>query len=111
MSVQDRANEPKGGPKSGPGKTFPGSPRFNFNFYWIYGIIIVILIATQIFQLGSSEKLMSFDRFEKAILEKDIAKIEVTDKTAHVTIKKDKLSDPKFNDINAKRWGNAVNEG
>ncbi len=112
MSEQDRTNDPKGGKKPGPGKKFPGGPKINFNFYWIYGIIIAILIITQIFQWGASERQISIDRFQREMLaSKDVSKIEVTDKTAHVTIKKDKLTDAKYKDINAKRWGNVANEG
>ena len=112
MSEQDKPSDPKGGQKGGPGKKFPGGPKINFNFYWIYGIIIVILIITQLFQWGAAERQISIDRFEKEMLTtKDVAKIEVTEKTAHITIKKDKLTDPKFKEINTKKWGNVTNDG
>ena len=68
MSEQDRTNDPKGGKKPGPGKKFPGGPKINFNFYWIYGIIIAILIITQIFQWGASVRQFSIDRFQREIL-------------------------------------------
>ena len=112
MSEQNKSNEPKPGPKDGPGKKFPGGPRFNFNFYWIYGIIIVVLIVTQVFQWGSAERQVTMDRFEKEMLiPKDVAKIVVTNQTAHIIIKKEKLSDPKYKDIRYKRWGNVENPG
>jgi len=110
MNESNKTNENKGGPqKGGPGKKFPG-PRFNFNFYWIYGIIIVILIVTQLFQWGSAERQITIDRFEKEMLaDKDVSKIEVNNRIAHITIKKDRLS--KYPDIQQKRWGNVENPG
>ncbi len=112
MSEQNKPSDPKGGQKGGPGKKFPGGPKINFNFYWIYGIIIVVLIITQLFQWGAAERQISIDRFEKEMLAtKDVAKIEVTEKTAHITIKKDKLTDPKYKEINTKKWGNVTNDG
>lgn len=112
MSELNKANEPKPGPKGEPGKKFPGGPRFNFNFYWIYGIIIVVLIVTQLFQWGSAERQITIDRFEREMLiPKDVAKIVVTNQTAHIIIKKEKLSDPKYKDIRYKKWGNVENPG
>jgi AFG3 family protein len=112
MSEQNKTNEPKPGQKGQPGKKFPGGPRFNFNFYWIYGIIIVVLIVTQLFQWGSAERQTTFDTFEKTMLiPKDVAKIVVINQTAHISIKKEKLTDPKYKNIQYKKWGNVVNEG
>src|SRR5438477_12415643 len=109
MNEPNKTNDPKGGAKGGPGKKFPGSPRFNFNFYWIYGIIIVILIVTQLFQWGTAEVKISIDGFEKMLAQKDIARIEVTNQTAHVFIKKEKLSEPKYEKVRYKRWVNVEN--
>lgn len=114
MSDNNRSNESQGGqPKGGKdGKKFPNSPRFNFNFYWIYGIIIVILIITQFFQWGTAERKIMFDDFERTMLmTKDVDKIVVTGDVAHITIKKDKLSDPKYKDVRFKTWGNVENPG
>jgi cell division protease FtsH len=112
MSDQEKPNEPKAGPKGGPGKKFTGGPKFNFNFYWIYGIIIVVLIVTQLFQWGGAERQVTFERFEKEmLLTKDVGKIVVTNQTAHIYIKKEKLGDPKYKDIRYKRWGNIENPG
>ena len=116
MSEQNKTNETKGeskdGQKGGPGKKFPAGPKFNFNFYWIYGIIIVVLIVTQLFQWNTAERKISFDRFENEMLiPQDVARIEVTSQTAHITIKKEKLSDPKYKDLRYKRWGNVENPG
>ena len=112
MSEQNKTNEPKPGQKGGTGKKFPGGPRFNFNFYWIYGIIIVVLIVTQLFQWGSAERQITMDRLEREMLNtKDVAKIVVTNQTAHIFIKKEKLSNTKYKDIQYKKWGNVENPG
>ena len=112
MSEQNKSNETKPGQKGGTGKKIPGGPRFNFNFYWIYGIIIVVLIVTQLFQWGSAERQISMDRFEKEMMKaKDVGKIVVTNQTAHIFIKKEKLSDQKYKDIRYKKWGNVENPG
>lgn len=114
MSENNRSNESPGGqPKSGKdGKKFPNTPRFNFNFYWIYGIIIVILIITQFFQWGTAEHKILYDDFERTmLLTKDVDRIVVTNDVAHIYIRKDKLSDPKFKDVRYKTWGNVENPG
>src|SRR5882672_7705347 len=109
MSEQNKTNEPKTGPKGGPGKKFPGGPRFNFNFYWIYGLIIVVLIVTQLFQWGSAERQTTFEDLRGMLTRKEVAKIEVTSRTAHISIKKDKLNEPQYKNIQYKKWGNVVN--
>ena len=109
MSENNKSSETPGGqPKSGKdGKKFPNTPRFNFNFYWIYGIIIVILIITQFFQWGTAEHKILFDDFERTmLLTKDVDRIVVTNDVAHIYIKKDKLADAKFKDVRFKTWGN-----
>ncbi len=113
MSEKNNQNEQKGAPKGEPGgKKFRGGPKFNFSFYWIYGIIIVVLIITQIFQFGGAEKQITVDKFEKEMLiPGDVEKIVVINRTAHITIKKDRLSEPKYSKEITKRWGSATNEG
>jgi ATP-dependent metalloprotease FtsH len=98
-------SQPKGG------KKFPNSPKYNFNFYWIYGIIIVILIVSQLIQWGAAEKPIQSDAFQQMIENNDIQKIIVTDKTAHIWIKKEKLDDPKYKEVRNKSIGNSLNPG
>ncbi len=112
MSDQNKTNEPKNQPKGGPGKKFPNGSRFGFNFYWIYGIIIVVLIITQLFQWTAVERKITYDNFEKNMLAtKDVDKIIVTNETAHIFIRKDKLTDDKFKDVRTKGFGNSENTG
>src|SRR4051794_18377910 len=109
---QNKPTEQKDGPKGSNGKKFRGGPKFNFSFYWIYGIIIVVLIITQLFQWGGAEKQISVEKFEKEMLiPGDVDKIVVINRTAHITIKKDRLADPKYKKDITKRWGTTTNEG
>jgi len=99
-------------PKSANGKKYPGSPKFNFNFYWIYGIIIILLIVTQLFQWGNTEIETTYDQFERTMLvTKDVDKIEVTKEVAHIYIKREKLKEEKYKAINTKGFGNTENPG
>ena len=115
MSEQNQNNGEKDQkPKTGPGKKFPlpKNPKSGFNFYWIYGIIIVVLIATQMFQFGGGEKEITYEYFEQnMLLPHDVERITVTSDVAHITIKKDKLKDDKYKDVRTKSLGNIENTG
>lgn len=115
MSEQNRTNDQKGQPKGGQGnKKFPNGPKFSFNFYWIYGIIIVLLIITQLFTWGGTEHRTTYVEFERTMLAtNDVEKISVNSasQTAHIWIKKDKLSDPKYSEVRSKNFGNVENPG
>ena len=68
-------------------------PKFNFNSYWIYGIIILLLIGFNLmyFPSGSGAKI-SYTDFERFAKTGDVDKLEVINKTeAMVYIKPDKL--------------------
>ncbi len=119
MSDQKKNNnensegQKKGSPSKGSnGKKFPANPKFNFNFYWIYGIIIVLLIVTQMFSWGSAERETTYDVFERTmLLPKDVDKIEVTNDVAHIYIKREKLTEEKYKAINTKGFGKSENAG
>src|SRR5436189_4367704 len=103
MSDQNQDTEKKDqGQKTGGGKKFPPvkNPKFKFNFYWIYGIIIVILFITQMFQWGGGERETTYENFERTMLvSHDVDKIVVTGDQAHIYIKHDKLKDDKYKDV------------
>ena len=113
MSEQRNSDNKPNSAKGNQGKKFPGGPRFNFNFYWIYGIIIVVLIITQLLHWGTEERQTSIDDFEKNMLEqRDVKKIEIIDKVAHITIKKDSLlAKEKYKDLRYKSFPQVVNDG
>ena len=111
MSEQQKSTENKDSQKGG-GKRFPNTPKFNFNFYWIYGIIIVILFATQFMNWGASEIPTTFDKFiRNMVATKDVEKIVVKGDVAHIYIKKEKLKEEKYSKVPHKSWGNGDNPG
>jgi ATP-dependent metalloprotease FtsH len=90
----------------------PRPPRFNFNFYWIYGIILAILIISQVMSWGSGERQTTYESFlKKSLQAHDVEKIEVTNQVAHITIRKDRLSEDKYKDVRYKGFGNIENPG
>ncbi len=112
MSEEKKNPEQRESGNKGGGKKLPGPPRFNFNFYWIYGIIIVILILTQLFQWGGTERKTTFDKFERNMLmTKDVDRIVVTNDVAHIYIKPERLKEDKYKDVRTKTWGNIDNPG
>ncbi|MCX6292439.1 MAG: ATP-dependent zinc metalloprotease FtsH [Bacteroidetes bacterium] len=114
MSEQNQQEEDKDQKKKTDGKKFPlpKNPKSGFNFYWIYGIIIVILIGTQLFQMGGGERELEYKDFEQnMLLKKDVEKIEVTGNTAHIYIKKDRLKDDKYKLVRTKSFPTVENQG
>ena len=90
---------PEMGPKKGPNSKKP------FNFYWIYGIIGVILISINLFSFSGLKK-TQLNNFAEMIHNNDVAKIVVVNKEiVEITIKNDKLSDPKYSALKTKTFG------
>ncbi len=91
----------------------PKQPKFSFNFYWIYGIIIVAFLAFNVFSWGGGPKEIPYQTFEKDMLTNhDVEKIVVmNEKTAEVYIKKDKLKEDKFKEVRTKSIANVENPG
>lgn len=89
------------------------SPKFSFNFYWIYGIILAVLIATQVFNFNGTPKKVTWEDFNKNMLQtQDVDKIVVVNnQEANIYIKKDKLKQDKYKDVRFKSWGNTENPG
>ncbi|MBK7684367.1 MAG: ATP-dependent zinc metalloprotease FtsH [Bacteroidetes bacterium] len=87
-------------------------PRFNFNFYWIYGIILLMLIGINLFDWGNHPKEATWSQFSAWVKQGDIDRIVVVNKEiVQVYIKKTKLADPAFKGVSKKAFGNGVNEG
>ncbi len=78
----------------------PNGPKFNF--YWIYGLIFLAVIAVQFLPiLNGSVEDISWNRFENDMLKShDVEKlIVVNDKYVQVFIKEDKLENEKYKDV------------
>jgi AFG3 family protein len=77
----------------------PKGPKFNI--YWIYGLILVVLIAIQFFPFTRNVKQISFEEFDQNMLQsEDVEKLVVVNKEyVEVYIKKDRLSEDKYKDV------------
>ena len=69
------------------------TPKVNFNSYWIYGIIILVLIGFNLIYLPDSGKeAITINDYEQFVADGDVERLEVINKKdALVYIKKDKL--------------------
>ncbi|MBK6340788.1 MAG: ATP-dependent zinc metalloprotease FtsH [Bacteroidetes bacterium] len=63
-------------------QTNPGKPKDSkFNFYWVWGIIIVLILMAQFYNFGSSIKEISASQFfSKMLPNGDVAKVVVVNK-------------------------------
>ncbi|QEH40336.1 ATP-dependent zinc metalloprotease FtsH [Chitinophaga sp. XS-30] len=90
-------------PKKGP----------KFNIYWVYAFIGIALLAMNLFEFKSPTKeLSSFKEFQQKFLQTgDVEKLVVVNKKiVEVYIKKDRLNDPKYEEVSKGRFG-AQNPG
>ncbi|MFN5224613.1 MAG: ATP-dependent zinc metalloprotease FtsH [Bacteroidota bacterium] len=87
--------------------------KFNFNFYWIYAILILIIFAVNFMDLGGQSKETSWIQFKnEMLLPRDVDRIEVINKErVNVYIRKDKLNQDKYKDVSKKALGDAPNAG
>ena len=92
--------------KKVPGKKIiPKPPKFNF--MWIYGIIIVAILAVQFLMSGNTSRTITFQKFDNEMLkpgdvEKVVAYKQEDLVVAEVYIKKDSLSKAIYKPLKAK---------
>src|SRR5690606_1563018 len=104
----------KSGRKPAGKKIVPKPPRFNI--MWLYLAIIIGLLVVQYFFSGSSAKQINYQRFESQMLKPhDVEKLVAFKSndlvTVEVYIKKDRLSQPKYNDVQKQDNLNMSGEG
>ena len=80
-----------------------------FSFYWIYGILIVAVIAIQYFNYSNPVKETTWNKVAEMLAKQDIEKIVVINKEkAEIFIKKDKLQkDTAYKDFLKKSFGSS----
>ena len=91
MATEEQENQPSPKPKST--LKGPGFPKFNLN--WIYGIVLLGIIALTYFNPNQTPVSVSYSEFERKLLRGgDVDKITVLRGTgsAEITITKDSLS-------------------
>lgn len=78
-----------------------GPKKLNFNSYWIYGIIILVLIAIQMITAMSIQtKEISQSQFEKIAIDGDVKKVVVVNKSiANIYLTEDAVDSGRYPDI------------
>ena len=107
MSEQEKPSENKNLKDKFPKK--PNLPKNPFNFYWIYGIIAVGLIAMQVMNFSPALKEKSTTEFIETMLKQHhVVKIVIvpTDNIAEITIGKDYLKLPQYASDNLEKQQN-----
>jgi ATP-dependent metalloprotease FtsH len=91
----------------------PTTPKFNFNFYWLYGLVIVVILAINFMDWGNRARLTNWQEFESKYLKSgDVNYVEVVNKErVYVYIKKEKLNKDEYKSVREKAFGNTLNEG
>lgn len=109
------SNKQTGGNEQGTGNKFSkkGMSKFNFNFYWIYAILILIIFAVNFMDLGGQTKETSWIQFKNEMLvPRDVDRIEVINKErVNVYIRKEKLNQDKYKSVAKKAFGDTPNAG
>ncbi|MCF8236125.1 MAG: ATP-dependent zinc metalloprotease FtsH [Bacteroidales bacterium] len=79
-------------------------PKGKFNFYWIYGILIVVFLAIQFLNWGDAVKSTDLGELKKMLADGDVEKITLINKErAEVFIKDDRLSKSRYEEVRDKR--------
>ncbi len=89
--------------KKVPGKRIVPKPP-KFNIMWIYGAVILAILAVQFYTSGNSAKLITYQKFEQEMLKPgDVEKLVGYKQddlyNVEVYIKKDKLNQEKYKDV------------
>lgn len=94
-----------------PGKEKPGK---GFNFYWIYGIIILLILSINLFSGSGGLYKITQEDYKEYVAEGEIDKIMIVNRSyAEVWLKESALNKDPHKDRNLKRnnWTGAVSKG
>ena len=102
--IKDKQKEQKSG--SNPFSSFKGKGKdgkSKFNFYWIYGILALILFGVQFIGLNDEGKQTDWRDLKQMLVNDDVSKIILVNKeTAEIFIKPENLSKEIHKDIESK---------
>ncbi len=100
---KDINNKPDKKESPGPFGNFTGGgegKKPKFNFYWIYGLLLVVFIGIQFINWGNGAKKTDWGTLKEMLEDGDVEKIIlVNEKTAEIFIKPDKLSKERYADV------------
>jgi len=83
-------------------------PKGKFNFYWVYGIVAMIFIALTFTNWGGTIKEIDWGEVKELLVAQDIEKIIVVNQEeAEIFIKKDRLTNPKFEKVKGSGYNGA----
>lgn len=95
--IPEKKNSKKTKPKKSPGNG-------NYNIFWIYGVIIVGILALQFWDFGGKAEEIYLQDLSKLINEKEVLKITLVNKEkAEVTLKPKSFADEKYNNLREKK--------
>jgi AFG3 family protein len=91
----------------------PQFPKPSFNFYWIYAIIVVIILALNFVDINATSREINWQRFENEMLKGgDVDKLVVVNKEiCEVYIKQESLGKTQYQEVGKKAIGNGKNMG
>jgi ATP-dependent Zn protease len=69
----------------------PAPPKRPFNFYWIYGVIVVMILAMGLFNFNSNLVRIDISDYDRYLAQGDVQGIVVNGDAVLVTIKKDSV--------------------
>ena len=78
--------------------------KFNFNSYWIYGMIALFLIALNVFSAGGlKNETINFGKFSDMVKRGDVQKLEIINNNdAYVYLTKEAVKKQMYRDANKK---------
>ncbi len=102
----------KGGNKGKPGMGKKPGGKSGFNWYWIYGLILIGLLALQFLNFESSERINQKD-FAEMLRAGDIEKVQIINgNIVEVTVNPDSLAKKeRYADIRNQKFGGGRNQG
>ena len=106
-------NSPKpGGSRKLFSSSKPKVPGSGGNFYWIYGIIILLFIVSYFYNANSTARDIKTDKLNTMLEKGDVKEITVVNREyAEITIKKDKLSSPDYRELKSPSMNTSAEKG
>jgi len=80
--------------------------KINFNSYWIYGAIILFILALNLYlHLESQTEIIDLQQFEDIVRDGDLDRLEIiNEKTAHVFLTQKALEREKYAELNTNKF-------
>jgi ATP-dependent metalloprotease FtsH len=105
--------KPTGGRRLFPQSNKPkGAPSGPSNFYWIYGVITLLFIASYFYNMGTSAIEIKTDKLSTMLQSGDVKEITVVNKEyAEITLTSEALSKPEYRNLKGSGSGASLEKG